>query len=378
VAGLWNSKLFTAAPTVTELYLAPARLTVGVPSSATLKLQSTTCFTAQAVTVAVRDKSGENLGFHGATNVAICPSGYTLTTGARSFTAGTYTIFGTYEVGGTWSNLPSTTMVVGSAPPTATPAPTPTATPTPAPTPTPGLTASPAPTPTAPPTAGKTLAWSDDFGGPLSASTWNNSTTSSYEYGNHNLKDNKLDWTDPSAVSLADGTANFTAQPSSRVLDNGSTAWSTGLLTTEGTASGFQVRTGDYLEARVQLPTGTGAWPALWTWKDGNNEIDTFEYHPDNPNLLEFSNHVHAASTYYTNATAMTPGRWVTIGTLYGANSVQWYVNGAMVYQDDTGVGTSWSAYVIISLSVSAGRYHPAPPGSTPITFAADYVRAYH
>jgi hypothetical protein len=329
------------------------------------------------VTVAVRDKSGENSAFQGATNVAICPSGYRLTTGARSFTAGTYTIFGTYEVGGTWSNLPSTTMTVGSAPIAPTPAPAPTLTAAPAPTLTPSPTTSPTPTPTTHPTIGKTLAWSDDFGGSLSASAWNDSTTSSYQYGSHNLKDNKLDWTDPSAVSLANGIANFTARPTGRVLENGSTAWATGLLTTEGTASGFQVRTGDYLETRVQLPTDTGAWPAVWTWKDGNSEIDTFEYHPDNPNLLEFSNHVHDASTYYTNATTTSPGRWVTIGTLYGANSVQWYVNGTMVYQDDTGVGTSWSAYVIISLSVSAGRYHPAPSGSTPITFAADYVRAY-
>jgi len=67
----------------------------------------------------------------------------------------------------------------------------------------------------------------------------------------------------------------------------------------------------------------------------------------------------------------------VTIGTYYGANSVDWYVNGVKVYSDNTGVGANWSAYLILSLSVSAGQYHPAPTSTAPITFAADYVRVY-
>lgn len=36
--------------------------------------------------------------------------------------------------------------------------------------------------------------------------------------------------------------------------------WDAGLLTTEGSADGFMVRTGDVLETRVKLPTVTGAW----------------------------------------------------------------------------------------------------------------------
>ncbi|WP_370149012.1 family 16 glycosylhydrolase [Streptacidiphilus sp. EB129] len=306
------------------------------------------------MTVAVRDKNNTVEDFPGASNVTICPAGYTLTTGTRTFTAGTYTIFGAYEVAGAWTNLPSTTMVVGAAPTVPSPTPTPSG-----------------------PTAGKTLAWSDEFNAAPSPSVWNDSTTSSYQYGNHNPSDNKLDWITPSDVSVSGGAVTFTAQPGTHVLENGNTSWNTGLLTTEGTSGGFQVKTGDYIETRVKLPTGMGAWPALWTWKNGNGEIDSFEYHPDNPNLLEFTNHVNAASDYYTNASTINPGQWVTIGTYYGANSVQWYVNGVMVYQDNTGVGSTWSAYVILNLSVSAGQYHPAPSGTTPITFSADYVRVY-
>nr|WP_243639060.1 family 16 glycosylhydrolase [Streptacidiphilus pinicola] len=231
--------------------------------------------------------------------------------------------------------------------------------------------------PTTGPTTGKSLAWSEEFGSALSPAKWNSSTTSSYRYANHNPDDNKLDWLLPSDVAVGGGAVTFTAQPSSHVLENGLRAWTTGLLTTEGTSQGFQVRTGDYIETRVKLPTAVGAWPALWTWRDGNNEIDSFEYHPDNPNLLEFTNHVNPAHDYYTDSSAIRPGQWVTIGTSYGADSVQWYVNGRMVYQDGTGVGAGWSAYLILNLSVSAGEYHPSPTSTAPFSFAADYVRVY-
>ena len=100
---------------------------------------------------------------------------------------------------------------------------------------------------------------------------------------------------------------------------------------------------------------------------DGCRELDSFEYHPDNPDLLELTNHVTSGSDYYTDSGAIAPGQWVTIGTRYGADSVDWYVNGKKVYSDGHGVGNDFSAYLILNLSLSAGEYHPAPSGSTPI-----------
>ncbi|MFF1795112.1 beta-glucanase, partial [Kitasatospora sp. NPDC058263] len=172
-----------------------------------------------------------------------------------------------------------------------------------------------------------------------------------------------------------DGTRFATA--GANTLENGKKSWDTGLLTTEYSSEGFQVKTGDYAETRVKLPAGTGAWPALWTWKNGNGEIDSFEYHPDNPNLLELTNHVNPGHLYYTDAKAIAKDGWVTIGTHYGATSVDWYVNGTKVFSDGKGVGANWSAYLILNLSLSAGQYHAAPQGTAPITFAADYVRVY-
>ncbi|MEV6170573.1 beta-glucanase [Streptomyces sp. NPDC051954] len=225
---------------------------------------------------------------------------------------------------------------------------------------------------------GTSLIWSEEFNAPIAwGSKWVGDRTSAYRYGDHNPDDNKLDWLTPDCVLVSDGMATFTATPAGHVLENGRQAWHTGLLTTEYSGEGFQVRTGDYIETRVQLPTGTGAWPALWTWKDGENEIDVFEYHPDNPNLLELSNHVNCASTYHSDVDAVAPEKWVTVGTRCGAQSVEWYVNGNRVCCDGTGVGPDWSAYLILNLSLSAGRYHPAPAAPVPITFGVDYVRVY-
>ncbi|MFD8784167.1 hypothetical protein [Kitasatospora sp. NPDC059599] len=389
------------APTVTQDRLAPAAMVAGKASTASLSLHSSACFTAKTVGVGVRDAGGTNLDFPGnASNVQICPSGVNFTSGARTLPAGTYSQFGFWQdVAGAWHNLPAQQLVVSATGTTApTPAPTatpkPTAAPSPSATPTPSATAtptapapstsapsSPAPSSPAPssPVAGKSLTWSDEFNGSISwGQRWVGDKSTAYKYGNHNPDDNKLDWLNKNNVSVANGVATFTATPGGPALENGKQSWNTGFLTTEGSSEGFQVKTGDYAETRVKLPAGTGAWPALWTWKNGNGEVDSFEYHPDNPNLLELTNHVNPGNgTYYTDASAIAKDQWVTIGTYYGANSVDWYVNGVKVFSDGKGVGANWSAYLILNLSLSAGQYHPAPQGTAPITMAADYVRVY-
>ncbi|EST32033.1 hypothetical protein [Streptomyces roseochromogenus] len=228
------------------------------------------------------------------------------------------------------------------------------------------------------PTEGKSLAFDEEFDDPIAfGSRWNGSATSAYKYGNHDPNDTKLDWLTPSAITVSDGTGTFTATPSSHTLENGRQAWNTGLLTTEGTTENFRTCTGDYAEARVQLPSARGAWPAVWTWLNGDAEVDGFEYHPDTPNILEVVNHVNYAYTYYTDPATISPGAWITVGVHYGATDDDWYLNGKLIYSDHTGVGTTWSPNITISLSVSDGTYHPSPSTTTPITFKADYVRVW-
>ncbi|WP_405550671.1 beta-glucanase [Streptomyces sp. NBC_01171] len=140
--------------------------------------------------------------------------------------------------------------------------------------------------------------------------------------------------------------------------------WNTGLLTTEGSPDGFEVRTGDVLEARLRLPREIGAWPAIWTWRDGGQEVDVFEYHPDNSDLLEFTNHVRGSNRYFRDD-MISPGAWVDLRTEFGARSVVWWVNGRRVFADRRGTGRHWHAYLIVNLSVCGGRYHPPPRRET-------------
>ncbi|MFJ8045479.1 hypothetical protein ACIRBX_33725 [Kitasatospora sp. NPDC096147] len=341
--------LVVATPQIRQRALTPTTALADRPVAATLTLTADACVTVDEIGVGVRDAQDANLDYPGtATGVTVCPQGYVLTTGERSFARGTYREFGWYRIGTEYHDLPARTLTVRELP-----------------------------VPPAPPVHGE-LVFDQTFDGPLATgTTWNASTTSAYRYGDHNPDDDKLDWIDPSAVATSGGVSSFTAAPGPHVLENGRRAWDTGLLTTENTAQDFLVRPGDYAEVRLQLPGGQGAWPALWTWKDGDNEIDSFEYHPDNPNLLELSNRIRPASSYYTDPDTVYPGAWITIGVHYGTTTNDFYVNHRLVFSDRTGVPEDWSAHLILNLSVDAGQWHPAPATDDPIVLNADFLRVW-
>ncbi|CAN3985099.1 beta-glucanase [Kitasatospora purpeofusca] len=188
-----------------------------------------------------------------------------------------------------------------------------------------------------------------------STSQWIAGRSSAYpRMGPTNRGDHKLDFL--SRAYCPGGL--FTA-----VRRHGGDLWTCNLLTTEGSPEGFQVRTGDVLSARVTLPRELGAWPAIWTWRDGGNEIDVFEYHPDNPDLLEISNHVRGGYRYWHGAEAgIAPGVTFDLRTVFGAYSVDWFVDGTLIHADRRGVGADWHAYLIVNLSVADGAYHDRPP----------------
>ncbi|WP_280728088.1 beta-glucanase [Kitasatospora sp. MAA4] len=191
----------------------------------------------------------------------------------------------------------------------------------------------------------------------------------------------KLDHLVPTAASSKQGylTITATARPDGR--------WNTGLLTTgdscDSGGSGVQVRTGDLLLAHVRLPAAdSGAWPALWTWRDGQNEADIFEWHSDHPNTLEFVNHVRHGDSTYTGPD-VAAGAWLYVGARFGADNITWYIGSdadhlTAAYADHVGVGSDFAAYPILNLSIDNGANHPAPTTTTPVTLACDQLLIQH
>ncbi|WP_394824589.1 hypothetical protein [Pendulispora albinea] len=235
-------------------------------------------------------------------------------------------------------------------------------------------------TPSAPmaplaPTAGKTLVFDAPFN---DASQWTVGRSSSYP-GPTNPNDNKLDYISPSSAPDPDGTFRATRRSDGK--------WDADLVTTEYSSKHFELRPNDELQATVTLQGDQGAWPAIWTWgrdlpsgvQPGHGEVDLFEYHADNPNLLELSNHVRESSLYYRNASTIKPGTPFDLKVVFGLSSVDWYVNGTRIFADGKGVPSNWVAYPIVNISVSAGKYnHPTPaPSQTSMSFKVTNFRVY-
>ncbi|MFG2821751.1 beta-glucanase [Kitasatospora sp. NPDC048365] len=188
----------------------------------------------------------------------------------------------------------------------------------------------------------------------------------------------KRDRLTPSSLSVASGHLTVTATH----RDDGQ--WNTGLITTgdscDSGGSGVQARTGDLVTVHVRLPAAdSGAWPCLWTWRDGGSEVDLFEWYADRPDQIEFVNHVRSGSTVYADP-AVGAGKWVYIAVRLDTDNDTWYVGTTPdrlteVWSDSTGVGPDFSAYLILNLSISDGSFHHPPTGIDPVSMEVDLLR---
>ncbi|HZZ28112.1 MAG TPA: family 16 glycosylhydrolase [Pirellulales bacterium] len=210
------------------------------------------------------------------------------------------------------------------------------------------------------------LVFADNFNGTtLDTSKWLNSSSS----------DN---WAMPasaatansSQVKVANGMATITAQRTS------STAFTSGDITT------YQKYnfSGGYFEARIQLPSTVGSWPAFWGLYTGwPPEADIMEY-PDTTNggTTGLSSSQYNTNYHYTNSSggdsagagAVNPGAgnlegtWHTFGMQWNAGaSVAFYFDGHQV-SSYTGSTVAQMANMYMLLDYAVGGW-PGTPSTT-------------
>ncbi len=153
-----------------------------------------------------------------------------------------------------------------------------------------------------------------------------------------------------------------------------------------------------YFEARLNLPTGRGTWPAFWmmpanytAWPD-DGEIDIMEEVGADPNMVSSS--IHCKAYYHSIGTQKTAERYVAgaegefhiYALEWTADYIQTYVDGEPLFRfenDKQGNKDTWPFddpfYLKLNLAWGGdwGGYKGVDESALPVTYEIDYVRVF-
>ena len=233
------------------------------------------------------------------------------------------------------------------------------------------------------------LVWSDEFDGPAGQLPDPNNWAFDIgtDWGNAQLE---YDTDRPDNVSL-DGNGNLaiTARRESYL----GSAYTSGRIKTQGL---FEQAFGRF-EARIQLPTGQGIWPAFWML--GNDigavdwpacgEIDIMEYRGQEPNLVIGTIHGpgYSASAGVTGRYSLQGGRFDTdfhvFAIEWSEDGIDWFVDDNLYHSVDRGdLSGRWvfdhPFFILLNVAVGGG-FVGSPNESTtfPQAMLVDWVRVY-
>ncbi|MBR1092287.1 family 16 glycosylhydrolase [Bradyrhizobium manausense] len=179
------------------------------------------------------------------------------------------------------------------------------------------------------------------------------------------------------------GVLSITAAPAAA----GSVPAGSGLTYTSGvitTAHSFAQLYG-YFEAKVELPSGAGFWPAFWLLPaDGSwpPELDVFEQLGQQASTLYLSTHSKVGGPNVVNTVvadvANTTTEYHTYGVDWEKDFVTYYVDGVAVGKITTPADMNKPMYMLLNLAVGAnGSWPGAADGHSSASMKIDYVKAY-
>jgi beta-glucanase (GH16 family) len=175
------------------------------------------------------------------------------------------------------------------------------------------------------------------------------------------------------------------------------------LSTRRATLAGSSAWKYGYLEARMNVPAGDGAWPAFWmsalqhaftgTVPPQNGEIDAFEGQGAEPTVYYGTVHKNtggARTADQTNANSARDtgidlcGSWHTYAILWTPTTVSWYLDdtplmSAPTYAADPTWGVSTDQRMVIYLQMATGGWTVPTDSTTPDTLdlQVDWVRGW-
>lgn len=178
-----------------------------------------------------------------------------------------------------------------------------------------------------------------------------------------------------SPFSIGDGVLTITASPTPDALKPVlyDMDYVSGLLTTK---QSFSQQYG-YFEARMDVPSGKGMWPAFWLLPangDWPPEIDVMEnYGGDQTTFTVHSNSTGTETQAYSfDFDPNVAEGFHTYGVLWNEAKIVWYLDGVEIYEQPTPPDLNQPMYMLLNLAVAK----EAQLGMTG-ELKIDYVRAY-
>lgn len=233
------------------------------------------------------------------------------------------------------------------------------------------------------------LVWADEFEGPAGQAPADSNWT--YDVG--------TDWGNAQLEYDTDRTENASLDGAGRLAITARQESYLGRNYTSARIKSLAKQEFRYgrIEARIQLPTGQGIWPAFWMlganfpvvgWPQ-TGEIDIMEYRGQEPTIVHGSLHGpgYSGGNALTRRYFLPSGRFDTgfheFRVEWGPTQIRWYVDGQVYHVvnkgDQPGAWVFDQPFFLILNVAVGGGFVGAPNASTtfPQRMLVDWVRVY-